>query len=761
MKKNALPIVYFILALFITQSLAVDIYVSPSGDDSNPGTKDKPLKTFLTARDKVRTINEDGDITVHFRDGYYTFSQPVKLTIKDSGAENRKITYRAYQNEKPIFTSGVQVKGWEKITSDDPSYKALPDDAKKNVYVANIPDIVKSNTTDGLFRILIDRQNDYLQRGIYSIAGQILTHWTSEYSRMVENSKYYSPEMKKVCELKVDVTTLANDPQAMDVFTWMSDWNNSMVPIESIEKTAEGSRIKTQIAASYKLAGTAREYHEIVDFIDSALINAVEGIDAPGKWAVNHKAGKVYLWPFKNTGLEKNLYAPTLYELISVHGDMPEGKEAWFSKDPVKPAEYITFEGITFTECGFKLWTDHTPMAQHGWAVCDDDNAMLRFRGVKNCTVKNCIFEKSGGVGVRFDLYAQENIVDGCKFSNLGMEAVNFSGYGAGTRDENHHNTIINNEIGFPGRIKSDIHCITIWQSGFNKIENNYIHDTPYTPILLAGPRFRIFIKHIDDSIPWKDDYYLREGAWEMIRWDEIPDIATFTMKLVENEGRTRLSHEPHPDHPQHPRQSPHSNLDYHPAPYRHTQGNVVQFNTFERASDGAYGEVIYISGTTEPGERNVFSDNYICNCRDAVKPMIWTLYVDGYGRGIEIQRNVIYNTEVIYTAFNNSYWDTYNGWTWKNFSFPASKHPEIPKANIFVDVTVPQLIGRDSMGTVVVDCKTEQEDIHDPKQECLQDYKTILKNLNEGKFPYPTGNLPGQDRIKEILQDVINNLQE
>jgi hypothetical protein len=66
-----------------------------------------------------------------------------------------------------------------------------------------------------------------------------------------------------------------------------------MVPIQSIEKTPEGSRIKTQIAASYKLAGTAREYHEVVDFVDSALINVIEGIDTPGKWAVNHKAGKI------------------------------------------------------------------------------------------------------------------------------------------------------------------------------------------------------------------------------------------------------------------------------------------------------------------------------------------------------------------------------------------------------------------------------------------------------------------------------------
>ncbi|MHC4758219.1 MAG: hypothetical protein ACYTE8_06155 [Planctomycetota bacterium] len=244
MKKNLFLIVWCLITAFGIQSFAADIYVSPSGDDSNPGTKESPLKTFQAARDKVRTINEDVDITVYFRDGYYTFKEPVKLTIKDSGSENRKIIYKAYENEKPVFTSGVQVKGWKKISSDDLAYKALPDNAKKNVYIAQIPDKLKSNPTDGLFRILIDRENDYLQRGIYSIAGQILTHWTSEYSRMVENAKYYSSEMKKVCDLKVDVTNLANAPQAMDIFTWMSDWNNSMVPVKSIEKTPEGSRIK-------------------------------------------------------------------------------------------------------------------------------------------------------------------------------------------------------------------------------------------------------------------------------------------------------------------------------------------------------------------------------------------------------------------------------------------------------------------------------------------------------------------------------------
>jgi hypothetical protein len=282
--------------------------------------------------------------------------------------------------------------------------------------------------------------------------------------------------MKKVCDLKVDVTHLANAPDATDLFTWMSDWNTSMVPIKSIEKTQEGSRIKTRVAGSYMLAGTAREYHENVDFVDSALVNAIEGIDAAGKWAVNHKRGKIYLWPFKETDLEKDIYTPTLYELVSVHGDMPEGKKAWFSKEPVKP--------------------------------------------------------------------------------------------------------------------------------------------------------------------------------------------------------------------------------------------------------------------------------------------LIWVLYVDGYGRGIEIQRNIIYNSEAIYVGFNNSYWNTYNGWKWKDFSFAASTPPQLPRSNVFVDDDIPELIGRDSNGTIAIGCKTGQTDIHNPGAEYLEDYKAISDNLNRDRFPYPKGRLPGRKRVAEVIQDVIGELE-
>ena len=38
---------------------ASDIFVDPSGNDVNPGTKAKPLSSLVGARDAVRKINKD------------------------------------------------------------------------------------------------------------------------------------------------------------------------------------------------------------------------------------------------------------------------------------------------------------------------------------------------------------------------------------------------------------------------------------------------------------------------------------------------------------------------------------------------------------------------------------------------------------------------------------------------------------------------------------------------------------------------------
>src|ERR1700678_4492221 len=75
-----------------------DLYVSPSGQDSNPGTIDKPLQTLQHAAD----IAKPGD-AVSLREGTYC----QLLSVKVSGnAEQGFITFQSQPGEHAVLDGG-------------------------------------------------------------------------------------------------------------------------------------------------------------------------------------------------------------------------------------------------------------------------------------------------------------------------------------------------------------------------------------------------------------------------------------------------------------------------------------------------------------------------------------------------------------------------------------------------------------------------------------------------------------------------------
>lgn len=60
-----------------------DIYVSPSGNDQNPGTKAQPVKTIAGALELARAL-EKAEKVIYLQDGEYPITA-MKLTAADSG----------------------------------------------------------------------------------------------------------------------------------------------------------------------------------------------------------------------------------------------------------------------------------------------------------------------------------------------------------------------------------------------------------------------------------------------------------------------------------------------------------------------------------------------------------------------------------------------------------------------------------------------------------------------------------------------------
>jgi hypothetical protein len=89
-------------------------YVSPTGNDNNPGTSEAPFKTISKARDVVHGLvrNMNGDIEVCLRGGTYFLASPVQFGVGDGGTNGHQVIYRAYNGETPVISGATQVTGW-------------------------------------------------------------------------------------------------------------------------------------------------------------------------------------------------------------------------------------------------------------------------------------------------------------------------------------------------------------------------------------------------------------------------------------------------------------------------------------------------------------------------------------------------------------------------------------------------------------------------------------------------------------------------
>src|SRR6266540_80129 len=90
------------------------IFVSPSGNDANPGTETLPIKTLARARDLVRTMNANltADLTVQLADGTYRLAAPLVLNALDSGSGGHRVIWTAAPGAHPVVSGGVRVTGW-------------------------------------------------------------------------------------------------------------------------------------------------------------------------------------------------------------------------------------------------------------------------------------------------------------------------------------------------------------------------------------------------------------------------------------------------------------------------------------------------------------------------------------------------------------------------------------------------------------------------------------------------------------------------
>ena len=405
-----------------------DFYLSPRGSDRWSGTfaepnaqgTDGPFATLERARDAVRILkkSKNADILVLLRGGTYHLEETVVFGLQDSGKGDAIVTYAAHPGETPVFISGREIKGWEKVGGRLPG---LPEEAQGNVWEA-------------------------------SVAGRFLTLYDTGGMLPRARSERFVPR-GNATELRFPKGLLKNWPNVTDVEILVRPtrlWTMNVLPLASVDEKAGVAR--TTIPATYGM-----------NKIGCWVENVLEHLDKPGEWVLNTKEGKVYLWPRGKSPV----MAPQLIEFIRIEGGIDE-------KGPKDtPVRNLRFRGLTFKHGErFTLAKDDAG-TQHDWDMFDKANALVRLRGAENCVIESCHFLHSGSGAIRVDLHGIGNRIADNHIEHMGGGGILLCGYGPGTKDVNKKNVVYNNHIHHVGAIYWHSPGIFLCQSGENRVANS------------------------------------------------------------------------------------------------------------------------------------------------------------------------------------------------------------------------------------------------------------------------------------------------
>lgn len=282
------------------RSVQAVYYVSPSGNDGNPGTEEAPFLTLDKARDAVRAINSsmDGDIVVYLRGGTYTLDEAFELDQRDSGSNGNRIVYAAYPNETPVISGGRIIAGWSMHDSEKGIYKAAAGDLLTRQLYVNGERATRARSTGGLPGATNDD----------------IGHSTT----MIEMAEW-------------------NNIKDVE-FVYKQIWTQPRNLVESIN-LIDG---KAEIVMQQPGYGYNRRKGMTSTQNPVWIENAYELLDEPGEWYLDRSENVIYYIPRLGENMDQvEVIAPVTEKLMAISGTLDT------------PVRNIMFQGITFAYAGW------------------------------------------------------------------------------------------------------------------------------------------------------------------------------------------------------------------------------------------------------------------------------------------------------------------------------------------------------------------------------------------------------------------------
>lgn len=447
MKKIYLALLLYSCA-FVSQ--AQQIWVSPSGNDTNGGTKTSPKATLYEAVKQIREMRRTGHIKdtafIYLTPGVYTQVSSLTLRPEDSGTEQFPLVIKGVLPGKAVISGGIKLSGWKKQgrywVSEVPDFNGYPLDfrqmwvnGRKAVRARDVQNFGK------MYRIL---SCDNIRNVLWVPAEAVRRIQKAPYAEMVLH------EMWCVANLRIRSITMCGDSAAVAFHQPESDiqfshpWPRPMV-------TPDGHN-----SAFY-------------------LTNAMELLDVPGEWYHDIRRRKVYYMPSPGEDMARaEVIVPAVETLVQVKGDAD------------RRVHDIIFDNVSFS---YTTWMrpsrqGHVPLQagmylmeayrlnpvmkrkdgnhnldNQGWT--GRPGAAVSVRGGVGISFVNCRFEHLGSGGLDYTALTQGGMVRGCLFRDIAGNGILAGYFGDDTRE---------------AHLPYDPADRRMMCAGLN-IENNYITD--------------------------------------------------------------------------------------------------------------------------------------------------------------------------------------------------------------------------------------------------------------------------------------------
>jgi hypothetical protein len=360
---------FLILVLTPSCQTGMSFYVSPNGNDHNPGTIDQPLRSLQKALEMSR-LNKDGKVTVYLREGTYYLDNPIVFTPEDSRELHTAMNIRAYESEKAIV-SGAR----------------------------RLPALTWSPYKNGIMRTSVPQGWIYDQ---LFVNGQ-LQHM-SRYPDYDPHARYYNG----VAADAIDPVRMQNRNNLAGGYVHAShrhEWGGYHWIIkgknDNNELELEGGWQNNRRMGMHK----ERRFVE----------NIFEELDAPGEWFYDGAESILYFYPDKGTDLANAIIeVPQIAHLFEFRGE------------DANPVQYIGIEGLELTHTLRTFMDTREQLLRSDWAIYRGGAVFME--GARDCHVKKCFFDTVGGNAVFFSRYNRRNEVSGCHIAYAGANGICFVG---------------------------------------------------------------------------------------------------------------------------------------------------------------------------------------------------------------------------------------------------------------------------------------------------------------------------------------------